>query len=64
MEVSRLKFDFKINVWCQFINLKSSPSIIKLQQEQLFPHFVVLKVGLFVEKFEEHKSLFFYNQLI
>ena len=22
------------------------------------PHFVVLKVGLFVEKFEEHKSLF------
>ena len=28
------------------------------QQKQLFPHFVVLKVGLFVEKFEEHKSLF------
>ena len=23
-----------------------------------FPHFVVLKVGLFVEKLEEHKSLF------
>ena len=23
-----------------------------------FPHFVVLKVGLFVEKFEEHKTLF------
>ena len=43
---------------CQFLNLKSSPSIIQSQQKQPFSHFVLLKVVLFLERFEEHKSLF------
>ena len=54
--VSRLKLDFKTNGRCQLLYLKRSASII--QQKQLFPHFFVLKVGLFVAKFEENKSLF------
>ena len=56
--VSQFKYDFKVNGQCQLLNLKSLPSIIWLQQKQLFTHFVVLKVDLFVEKFKEHKSLF------
>ena len=53
---SQLKIDIKMNNCCQF--LKSSPSIIKLQQKQPFPHFVLLKVGLLVKKLEKHKHLF------
>ena len=30
----------------------------KIATKAAFPDFVVLKVGLFIEKFEEHKSLF------
>ena len=52
----QLKIDIKMNNCCQF--LKSSPSIIKLQQKQPFPHIVLLKVGLLVKKLEEHKHLF------
>ena len=52
----QLKFDIKMNNCCQF--LKSSPSIIKLQQKQPFQRFVLLKVGLLVKKFEEDKHLF------
>ena len=48
--VSQLKLDSKINGWCQFLNSKSSTSIIHSLQKQPFPHVFVLKVQLFVEK--------------
>ena len=57
LEVPPLKFDFKINDWRGSLNLKNSTIYNKISTKQLFPHFV-LKVGLFVEKFQEHKSLF------
>ena len=53
-----MKEDFKINVWCQLFNLKSSSSVIQSQKKQSFPNFFISKVGLSVEKFEEHDSLF------
>ena len=55
---SQLKVDFKVNSWCQFFNLKSSPSIIQSQEKQRFPIFFISKVGLFVEKLQKHDSLF------
>ena len=41
----QLKFDLKINGWYQFLNSKknSSPSIIQLQQKQLFLLIYLLK---------------------
>ena len=36
VDVSRLKFNFKINGCCQFLNIKGSSSILQLQQKQLF----------------------------
>ena len=36
LDVSLLKFNFKINGCCQFLNIKGSSSILQLQQKQLF----------------------------
>ena len=54
-----IEIRFQNNGYCQFLNLKSSASTYNIiTTKATFPHFVILRVGLYIEKIKEHKSLF------
>ena len=58
LEVSQLKFDFKINGWCGSLNLKSSPICNKITTKATFSIFCCFESWFICWKVSRTKSLF------